>query len=81
MSSLNSPHFSKTVFSAEIPVNRYGLLCICLDLESIKLITIIEAKMGQNGQNAQLLLKYLRYRDSNQIIIYTDCNRIKGSFD
>ena len=33
------------------------------------------------GQNAQLLLNYLRYRDSDQIFIYIDCNCIKGSFD
>ena len=24
---------------------------------------------------------YLRYRDTEQIIIYIDCNRIEGSFD
>ena len=34
------------------------------------------------GQNAQLFIKLsARYRDSNQIMIYTDCNCIKGSFD
>ena len=33
----------------------------------------------EEGQNAQLLLNYLRYRDSNRMI-YIDCNRIKGSF-
>ena len=36
--------------------------------------------MGQNGELVKmrnLLLDYLRYRGSNQIIIYTDCNRIK----
>ena len=27
------------------------------------------------------LLNYMRYQDSNQIMIYLDCNRIKGSFD
>ena len=27
------------------------------------------------------LLNYLRYRYSDQIIIYMNCNRIKGSFD
>ena len=27
------------------------------------------------------LLDYLRYRNSNQILIYIDCNRIPGSFD
>ena len=31
------------------------------------------------GQNAQLFIKLsARYRDTNQIMIYTDCNRIKG---
>ena len=27
------------------------------------------------------LLNYLSYRDFNQIMIYIDCNRTKGSFD
>ena len=26
------------------------------------------------------LLNYMRYRDSIQILIYIDCNRIKGAF-
>ena len=48
--------------------------------ESIKLLTIIEAKIGQTeeGQKAQL---YLRYRGSNQIMIHIGCNRNKGSVD
>ena len=46
-------------------------------VESIKLLKIFEAKT-EEGQNAQL---YLRYRGSNQIMIYVDCNRSKGSFD
>ena len=52
-------------------------------VESIKLMTIIEAKMGKNGRrsNAQFLLNYLRYRDSNKIIMYIERNRIKSSFD
>ena len=52
-------------------------------VESIRLMTIILGKWDktEEGQNAQLLLNYLRYRDSNQILIYLDCNRIKGSFD
>ena len=37
--------------------------------------------MGQNGRRSKcafLLLNYLRYRDSisNQIMTYTDCNRL-----
>ena len=28
-----------------------------------------------------ILLNYLRYQGSIQIMIYIDCNRIKGSFD
>ena len=42
-----------------------------LRFESLKLMTIIEAETGQNGRksNAQLFLKHLRYRDSNQIIV------------
>ena len=27
------------------------------------------------------LLNYLAYRGSNQISIYTDCNRVKGTID
>ena len=46
-------------------------------------MTIIEAKRDKTdkGQNEQLLLNYLSYRDSNQIMIYLDCNRLKGYFD
>ena len=50
-------------------------------VESLKLLAIIEAKMGQKGRMRNFLLYYLYYRDSNQIMIYIDCNRIKGSFD
>ena len=35
----------------------------------------------EEGQHAQLLLYYLRYRDSNKIMVYVDCNPLKGSFD
>ena len=46
-------------------------------------MTIIEAKMEQTteGQYTQLFLDYLCFRDSNQIMIHTDCSRISGSFD
>ena len=40
--------------------------------------------MGQNGMNVKMrnfFLDYLRARDSNKIMVYMDCNRIKGSFD
>ena len=49
-------------------------------VESKQLLTIIEAikETTEEGQNAQL---YLRYRGSNQIMIFIDCNHIKGSFD
>ena len=45
-------------------------------------MTIIKAKTGQNGEGqiAQHLFTYLRYRDSNQIMISLDYNRIQGSF-
>ena len=33
------------------------------------------------SKHAILLLIYLRYLDSNQIIMYTDCHRIKDSFE
>ena len=44
-----------------------------LSVESIKLMTIIEAKMGQNGKRskyATLYYIFLGYRDSNQIMVY-----------
>ena len=51
-------------------------------VESIKLMTIIEAKKGQNVKRKNCAtLNYLGYRDLNQIIIDKDGNRIRGSFD
>ena len=49
-------------------------IIVCPRVERIEVQPIIEAKMGQNGRRSNLrnfLLKYLRYRDSNQIITYT----------
>ena len=53
---------------------QYGV-CECAhksvpSVESIKLMTIIEAKIGQKCAT------YLRYRGSNQIMIYIYCNRV-----
>ena len=48
-------------------------------MENIKIMVIIEAKMGQNeirSKCATLKKKKFRYRYSNQIMIYADCNRI-----
>ena len=47
------PIFLKTVFNAEILINRDRILCLCPlpSFESIKQKTIIEAKMGQNGRS------------------------------
>ena len=62
------------------------LICVP-SVESIKLKTIIGANMGLNGtkrkkvKTRDLLLNYLCYRDSNQIMLYISCNRIKGYFD
>ena len=42
------------------------------------------SKNGTKRQKVKMhnfLLDCLRYWDNNQIMIYTDCNRIKGSFD
>ena len=55
-------------------------------VESIKLMTIIKVKLGQNGRWSKIemrnfLLNYLRYQDSNKFIIYIECNRFKGSFN
>ena len=53
-------------------------------VESIKLLTIIKQKRDKTevGLNAQLFIKLsVLSRDSNQIRIYIDCNRIKSSFE
>ena len=53
-------------------------------VESIKLMTIIEAKIGTKRKKVKLqnfLLNYMHYRYSDESIIYKDHNRIKGSFD
>ena len=49
--------------------------------ESITRMVIIESKRDKTKdcQNAHFFY-YLRYRDSNQIIIYIDCNRLKVLF-
>ena len=53
-------------------------------VENIQLMTIIETKMGQNGRRSKCATVYpiicVIYRDSNPIMIYIDCNRIKVSF-
>ena len=54
-------------------------------VESIKLIN--EEYWGKNGTKRQKIKmrnffkNCLRYQGLNQIIIYTDCNRVKGSLD
>ena len=53
-------------------------------VESIKLMTIIEAKIGTKRKKVKLqnyLLNYMHYWYSDESIIYKDHNRIKGSFD
>ena len=43
-------------------------------------MAIIKAKMGQHGKKVKIrnfLVNYMRYRDSNHIIVYEDCNCIK----
>ena len=49
-------------------------------VESIKRMTIFVAKMSQDGKEGQMrnfLLYYLRYRNSNEIKIYLDCNHTR----
>ena len=41
---------------------------------------IISVYRGSNYQRISGL-EYLVYQGSNQTVIYTDCNRIKGSYD
>ena len=52
-------------------------------IEYVKLMSIIEAKIEQTeeGQRNFIYNNIYLYRGSNQIIIFIDCNRIKGSFD
>ena len=75
--------FLKTVFRAEIPIiatEYYGVPSV----ETTKLMTIIEVKLEQMVELVKMrncFLNYLRYRDSNQILIDIDCNHIIGSFD
>ena len=69
------PIFILTVFSADIFINCEG--------ERIKIMPIIEAKMGQISWRLKCAAFYytlddLRYWYSNQIMIFTDCNLIKG---
>ena len=75
-------YFLNLVSALKLPltVTEYFAYKSVPSVESIKLVTIIEEKIRktEEGQNAQL---YLRYRDSNQIMIFIDCNHIKGSFD
>ena len=58
-------------FSAEIPIGRDRILDIYYTgfVEIIKLLTIIEAKMGQNGKRSKF------YTLSGLEYIELDCNR------
>ena len=62
-------------FIAEIPINRDRIL------------SAYDDHGGKNGtarkkdKMRNFLLNYFCYRESNQIMIYIDCNRIKASFD
>ena len=53
--------------------------------KSIKPLTIIEAKMDKTLDKSEVclnfLLNYPCFRDSNKIMMYKDCNHIKGSLD
>ena len=42
----------KTGFSAEIPINRERICVRVLTVESINIITIIDAEMGHNGRRS-----------------------------
>ena len=53
--------FLNTGFRAEIPINRdrvFRILYCRPRVESIKLMTIIEAKMGQNGRRSKCATFY-----------------------
>ena len=44
-------------------------------------LKVLLLKSHFNVKMHNFLFTFLRYRDSNQIMIFKDCNRIKGSFD
>ena len=50
--------FLKTVFSDETPINRDKILSSVPSVESIKQMTIIEAKMRQNGKRSKCATFY-----------------------
>ena len=73
--------FLKTGFSAEVPINHeYYAYNSVPSVEILKLYDNYRSKR-KKAKMGIVLLKCLWYRDSNQIMIYIDCNRIKGSFD
>ena len=68
--SASFQYFLKQVSALKFPLNatKYYANHSVLSVESIMLMTIIETKR----KKTQILLNYLRYRDSYQIIIYKD---------
>ena len=78
--------FLKERFIAVIPKKRNRLLCIekCEQCWKYKAYDEYIRKNGTKRKKVKtrnFLLNYLRYRYSDQITVYLDCNRIKGSFD
>ena len=74
-------------FSAETRFEKFPLYAteyytynIVPSVQSIKLVAIIEAQMGQNGRRSKCAT-LVCYWGLHKIMIYIDCYRIKGSFD
>ena len=77
--------FQKRLSALKFPLiaTEYYAYNSVSSVKSKKQMTIIFGKMGQKKKKVKMrnfLLNYLRYRDSNSIIIHKDCNRIKMFF-
>ena len=73
---LSFQYFLKWFSATKLPLvaREYYAYNNVPSVEKVKLLTVIEAKMGQTGRrskllNAQLLLNHLCYRESYQIMI------------
>ena len=77
--------FLETVLSAKIPAIGVRLFCIkqcaCISVEAIEAFRRKNRGNRQEVKICNFFSDFLRYRDLNQIIIYTYCSRIKGSFE
>ena len=76
---MNFQYFLRRGSALKFPLTTEHYACKSVPgVKGIKRVIVIESKMGQQGRKSKCTTFY---RDSNQSIIYKDCNRIKGSFD